>query len=121
MERWKSLGPFFVLLLVPGISMTFAFYYGCDENPFSSKPDCEKNQTADLTFENRSLNSTYDVILDGANIGSISTIQTIKRTVAIGSHTFYFRFSNTGAIACSEANPNLAQCESHVFSCSNGQ
>ena len=83
----------------------------------SEDPPCQQNNTASVTFENRSNSSTYDVIWDGSRIGSIGPGASISRTVAAGQHTLVFKFSNTSNNACSQSTPNPAQCSSQTYSC----
>ncbi len=105
-------------LLVTLILGVFVFI-SCEKDPVDPIPDCEKNNTATITFcNNSSSNSTYDVIFDGVRIGSISPNQSIKRTVASGNHSVLFKYSNTGYAACSIAYPNLATCEKFSLCCS---
>ncbi|MFH1313986.1 MAG: hypothetical protein ABIJ00_12280 [Candidatus Eisenbacteria bacterium] len=98
---------------------------GCEEDVTGLEKDkdeiraCEHYGTAEMTFVNKSSHSTYDVILDGSRIGSISPGHSISRTVAAGQHSFQFLFSNTGEAACYEGHPNLAMCQRLEFSCSN--
>jgi hypothetical protein len=107
------------LLLVLGFAVLFSV--GCEEEITGPEkiPDCEKYGRAEVTFVNRSSHSTYDVLLDGSRLGSISPDRSISRSVAAGHHSYQFIFSNSGRPACYEAHPNLATCEKAVFSCSN--
>lgn len=97
---------------------------GCAETatepePPPPEPACQRFNTADVSFENRSGRSTYDVILDGAGIGSIGPGRSITQTVAAGvEHSVLFRFANTAAPACTEARPVWIRCTSNTLSCS---
>ena len=85
--------------------------------------ECDCDGTAEITFRNRSSHSTYDVIWDGSNIGSLGAPgtgnSTLTKTVKEGDHTLHFMFSN-GSPACSESSPVIIKCENHEFSCSSG-
>ncbi len=109
---------FLLAILFSGVLL----WVGCPGEKSSTgpvTPDCQKYNTAKIYFENRSSNSTYDVILDGARIGSIGTGQSMSRTVAAGEHTILFRFANLSSIACSQAHPNLATCACETYYCTN--
>lgn len=109
---------FLVVIVCSGLFL----WVGCPSEESSTgpvTPDCQKYNTAKIYFENRSSNSTYDVILDGVRIGSIGTGQSMSRTVAAGEHTILFRFANLSSIACSQAHPNLATCECETYYCTN--
>ena len=82
-------------------------------------PECEKNHTAQIMFENRSnTNTTYDIIFDGSKLTTITPGTKSKDyTVAAGAHTFLFKVTNTSTVACTKASPNLAQCHSYSYYC----
>jgi hypothetical protein len=109
------------LSIILAIGLIALLTMGCEEDVTGVKeiPQCERYGTADVTFLNGSDYSTYDVILDGSRIGTISPGRSITRTVAAGVHSVQFIFSNTGQPACYEAHPNLAACEKTTLSCSN--
>ena len=78
---------------------------------------CEVNGTAIAVFKNESQRSTYDVIVDGAGIGSINPKQSITTVVSAGKHRVEFRFSNTTTRACTPADADFPQCTSKVVWC----
>ncbi len=81
---------------------------------------CEVNSTALVQFSNRSANSTYSILWDGSIITTLSAGVTSELyTVAAGQHTLEFRYSNSSTSSCTPSTPNLAQCSSTVYWCSN--
>ena len=87
-----------------------------------SVPACQTNNTATVTFSNRSVSGrAYDVSLDGISVVKSLLVgqDSAPQTVAAGStHTIQFKFSDTGASACNPATPSYAQCSSNGISCS---
>jgi hypothetical protein len=84
-------------------------------------PACQKNNTATITFENRSTsNATYTVLWDGSTWTTLApTVKSQEYTVAASiQHTLVFRVSNTGSNACTPSTPTLAQCSSSSYWCS---
>ncbi|MDZ4725879.1 MAG: hypothetical protein SH817_06970 [Leptospira sp.] len=83
-------------------------------------PDCQKNSTATVYFINESNSSrTYDIIWDGVNYATVSpNAKSATFTVASGSHSLLFRFTNTTTQACSPSTPNIAICSNMYYSCS---
>jgi hypothetical protein len=62
---------------------------------------CQANNTATVTFENRSFSTTLDVIWDGAKINTLSPgFVSSPLTVAAGSHTLRFQVTNTAIVPC---------------------
>lgn len=91
---------------------------GCVEDEMLAPPmDCQENHKATVRFKNDSAGATYDVVMDGYRVGTIGPGNTETTTAAAGGHTFTFYFAGTNNVACSTATPNLAQCDSYVFSC----
>lgn len=81
---------------------------------------CAANGTAQVQFSNRSASSTYSIVWDGSTMATLAPGVTSEfYTVAAGSHTLAFKYSNSANYACSESTPNLAQCSSMVYWCSN--
>jgi hypothetical protein len=82
-------------------------------------PACQTNNTADITFQNKSGHSyTYDVIWDGSLLTTLGPGATSKvYTEAAGSHTLHFMISNSRSQACTESSPVLAQCQSYTYWC----
>lgn len=105
--------------LIALVGIALALGPGCDvKNPLAS--DCSSNNTASISFGNRSNNSTYTIIWDGATKATIGPGQTSAPFDAAAgvAHTLLFRFSNTSTTACSASSPVPAQCSSPVYSCS---
>lgn len=81
---------------------------------------CAVNGTAQVQFSNRSANSTYSIVWDGSVMATLAPGVTSEFfTVAAGNHTLTFKYSNSSDLACTESTPNLAQCSSMVYWCSN--
>lgn len=81
---------------------------------------CVINNTAEVQFSNRSSSSTYSVIWDGYIIATIAAgANSSFFTVAAGQHTLEFRYSNSATSSCTPSTPNVAQCSSMVYWCSN--
>lgn len=88
------------------------------ESP-TSPGSCQKSQTAQLTFQNRSgISATYDVYVDGVKQFTISPQQqSPAHTVAAGvQHRIEFRYTNTTANACF-ANPIPIACSNEAIFC----
>ena len=86
----------------------------------SPQPACQVNNTAQVTFENRSnSNTTYTVLWDGSTLTTVSPGQkTSEYTVAAGvQHTLTFRVANSNQNACTPSTPTLAQCSTHNYWC----
>ena len=115
---------FLMIILVCTLLITTLTAPGCknpvganDDEKKEERNDCEKYETAKITFKNNSRYSTYNVILDGSTVCTIEPGKSHTRIVASGSHTFLFIFTNTGNPACSTGYPNLAICECATYSC----
>jgi hypothetical protein len=83
-------------------------------------PACQQNNTAELTFGNRSTsNTTYDVMLNGSRVTTVAPgNNSSPYTLAAGTaHSVSFRITNTTIAACNTASPNLAQCTSQTLTC----
>ena len=81
---------------------------------------CVTNNTAEVQFSNRSASSTYSIVWDGSIITTLSPgVTSTSYTVAAGQHTLEFRYSNSSSSSCTPSTPNLAQCSSMVYWCSN--
>jgi len=89
------------------------------EQPDPVIPACQTNNTADVTFQNKSgHNYTYDVIWDGSTLTTLAPGATSKAyTQAAGAHTLHFMISNTRLQACTQSSPVLAQCQSYTYWC----
>lgn len=105
------------------------FVAGCDTTKESTTPTepttpatpaCETNNTAKVTFENRSnTNTTYDIIWDGSKRTTVTSgAKSSTYTEAAGvNHTLVFKITNTNTEACTPSSPTLAQCTSQTFWC----
>ena len=70
-----------------------------------------------FVFKNESVtNQTYDVLIDGSRIGSISPGGDLTRTVNPGQYQVRFNFAN-GSTACSTSNPQIASGEIITLTC----
>ncbi len=93
----------------------FVLAYIAAEN---AKPDCEKNSTGTVYFENRHGTTTYDIIWDGSKLTTVTPgNRSDTYTFASGQHTLLFRVTNTTTAACTQSTPNLATCSSVFFYC----
>ena len=83
-------------------------------------PQCEKNHTARVKFQNNSTNNkTYNIVWDGLVIETLYPFtESDYYTVAAGSHSLTFKISNNGTAACNPSNPVLVECQDRVFGCS---
>lgn len=86
---------------------------------YCEKRNCEVNNTAIVTFSNKSASSTYAVLWDGSIITTLAPGETSESyTVSAGiQHTLLFRYSNSTTAACSQSTPTLAQCSSINYFC----
>ncbi len=85
-----------------------------------SVPACQLNNTATVTFENRSSsNTTYSLIWDGSTLTTLApSVKSESYTVAAGvQHTMVFRIANSSNNACTPSTPTLAQCTSSTYWC----
>jgi len=123
-RKQESAGFKTTLILITGLVVMSLI--GCSDEDKGVGPEsepqpvssCERFDQATMTFENTSSRTVYDVILDGSRIGSIGPGSEMSRTVASGSHTILFKFSNNGQRACTESTPNVAKCSHHTYGCS---
>jgi hypothetical protein len=80
---------------------------------------CVTNNTAAVTFENRSLNSTYTVVWNGsstATLGPSAKSQTHTEAAGV-AHSLIFKYANSVNYACAESKPVLTQCSSITYWC----
>ena len=113
------------VLTVAFVVAGFALTLGCSgtqptpTSPSSVVPACRTNNTATVTFENRSANRTYDILWDNARVTTLGPgVTSPSFSVAAGvQHTLEFRVSNTTTLACTRSTPTLAQCSGHTLSC----
>ncbi len=82
-------------------------------------PVCQANNTASVSFGNRSAATTHDIFWDGLRVATVTPGQTSSPiTVAAGAaHTLQFRITNTSTLACSTSSPIPAQCSTPVYTC----
>lgn len=77
--------------LSAALLVTCLFATGCDELKGDPK----------ATFRNESnSNSTYNILIDGTEVGAISPFQELTRKVSEGKHEFTWKFANSGGTAC---------------------
>lgn len=83
-------------------------------------PSCRANNTATVTFGNRSASTTQDVIWDGLYVATLAPGQTsypFTETAGV-QHTLTFLVAGTSKVACSPSALILTQCEKgHLFTC----
>ena len=82
-------------------------------------PSCQTNNTALVSFENRSPSTMMDILWDGAKIATLGggTVSPQMTTAAGVPHTLRFQITNTAQLACSQDTPTLAQCSSTKAFC----
>lgn len=81
-------------------------------------PDCDRYNTGDVVIENHSLNSSYDVVLDGMYIGNILPGQSMVKTInAIIKYTLQFKYSGSEELACSEVQLSAVECSRQTVWC----
>ncbi len=84
-------------------------------------PACKTNNTAMVTFGNRSATATQDIIWDGTQLFVLGLGQTRQRiTSAAGvAHTLRFKIDGTATLACADSTPILALCsKNRLITCS---
>jgi hypothetical protein len=84
-------------------------------------PACQTNNTARVTFENRSATGkTYAVLWDGSTMETLAAgARGSEHTVTAGiPHTLVFMVANSNRNACTASWPNPSQCSSHTDWCS---
>ena len=80
---------------------------------------CATNNTATFCMSNNSISyRTYDIILDGVRIMTLSPGQQDCIVVTAGFHNLRINFSNTNERACSDSAPRMAQCSVTSLVCS---
>jgi hypothetical protein len=93
---------------------------GSTKSPTSPASACQTNNTATVTFENRSASGlTYSVVWDGSTWTTLApSVKSAEYTVAAGvQHTLTFKIANSNELACSTSTPTLAQCSSANYWC----
>lgn len=84
-----------------------------------SVPACQTNNTASVSFGNRSANTTQDIFWDGLKTATLAPGQTSAGlTSAAGTaHQLVFRITNTSTLACVTSNPVPIRCDVPVYTC----
>ena len=93
---------------------------GSSSSPAPVTPDCEKYNTAEIRFQNRSATGiTMDIIWNGSSLVRLFSGDTSQYyTVSAGvTHTLLFRNAANGATACTQSQPTLSQCSSYSYWC----
>jgi hypothetical protein len=81
---------------------------------------CQVNNSAKVTFENRSTsNRTYDILWDGVRMTVLSPTQkSSEYTAEAGvTHSLQFKVTNSSQVACTTSHPILVVCTSHTYWC----
>jgi hypothetical protein len=110
----------FAVAILAALSLSLLLISCADSPTAPTKQLCETNNTAQITFENRSSQS-IDVVWDGSRL-SLSPLAPSQKsaevTVPAGvSHTLLFRVAGTSTVACAQSSPNLAQCSTYNYWC----
>lgn len=82
-------------------------------------PACQLNNTGWVRFGNRSATASHDIIWDGIRIFTVAPGQDspeISVTAGV-THTLSSRVANSSRLACSTANPIIAQCDRRILTC----
>lgn len=94
---------------------------GCTKNPVAPEPvpACERNNTGTLTVGNRSLGTTYTIVINGSSVATLSPGSSSQPfTLAAGvPHVLDFFVANTTRLACSTSLVTLAQCSNTGRTC----
>jgi hypothetical protein len=82
-------------------------------------PACQANNTADVSFGNRSTSATQDIFWDGLRVATITPgANSAPRTVAAGvAHRLEVRVTNTMLLACQASSPIPAVCATPIYTC----
>lgn len=62
-------------------------------------------------------NHVYDVLIDGARYGTLAPGSCETYEVAPGRHSVLFKISNSGDLACTEAEPLVEECHTMRLTC----
>lgn len=91
----------------------------CQNEPPTPNPPCIINNSAELCITNAStVNKTYDILLDGVKIMTISPGQEKCAIVAAGRHLVQSFYTNTSTRACSDSSPVIVRCSKERLTCS---
>lgn len=115
-ERNRRRAHRYVILLPALVSLVAC---GNDSAPSKAAPACQSNNTAIITFENRTTNRTHDLYLDNGKIALLGPGQTSQPvTVAAAvQHSVVWFYTNTSLAAC-VVNPIPATCSTTHYFCS---
>jgi hypothetical protein len=123
---WQKLRVVLTGALVAGPIAALAMSLACtNSSPTTSTPTttlqaCLVDNTAKITFENRSTsNKTYDIVWDGSRIATLSPTQKSDTyTEAAGvTHSLQFKVTNSSQVACSTSHPVLVVCSAQNYWC----
>jgi hypothetical protein len=96
---------------------------GSKSNPVAPTPPpvpaCQTNNTALVSFGNRSRATTHTVLWDGLTIATLAPGEDSARiTTAAGvAHRLETRIANTTLLACNPSTPILTQCADTLYTC----
>ncbi len=88
--------------------------------PTTTLAACRSNNSATVTFENRSAsNRSYDVLWDGSRLMTLAPTQkSAEYTAQAGvTHSLEFRVTNSSQSACTTSNPILVVCNTYNYWC----
>lgn len=123
---WQKLRVVLSGVLVAGPLAALVMSLACtDSSPTTSTPTttlqaCMVDNTAKITFENRSTsNKTYDIVWDGSRMTTLwPTQKSATYTEAAGvTHSLQFKITNSSQVACSTSRPILVVCTSQTYWC----
>lgn len=82
-------------------------------------PACQTNGTGWMTVGNRSATATHEVSWDGVRIATLAPGQNSPEFAVTAGvpHTLVTRIAGTTRLACSQANPIVAQCDRAGLTC----
>lgn len=82
-------------------------------------PACQSNNTASVTFGNRSTTTTQDVLWDNLKVATLAPGQNSTAiTAAAGvAHQLRVQITNTTILACTISTPIPVQCAFPVYTC----
>ena len=108
------------LVLVCLSMVSMAFLAGCDDDDDDDDPFCVVGNTGVLRVENKSLSSTYEIIIDGSQTCELGAGDSCDRTLTSGNHALRFQCANSSTSACNDSTPDVVQCSTRTISCSGG-
>jgi hypothetical protein len=96
---------------------------GGNDTPTAPTPPpvaaCESNNTASVSFGNRSASATHTVQWNGLTVATLGPGQTSQPiVVAAGvAHSLRTFYANSNTLACAASNPIAARCSTPVYTC----